>query len=304
MESRELLQSSRRWTAIGLAAFPPGGHSHDFAVHHIGIALEHLLKSYLASLHPALVVDPKDFDSMLHATGHGNRAKRPVTPTKTIGLAAAFQGVKRLLPKQITVSEPQFEPVLAARNGIAHAATHDRDEVRDVLTTFVRVVDPVLAELGQDPGQYWGDFLALHDQLVDDHASELKVAFAAKVARAKDAYTRRIQGLVSQKRIQIVAALSAANPYSSDHDHPVGCPACEGRGWLHGITDVDWGGIDEDGAPSPMVVFYADAYDCALCGLHLENDELDLAGLDTEIELPDEEPYADYEPDEDLWRGR
>lgn len=120
MDAQRLQESAQRWTAGGLAAFSEG-EDIDFAVHHLGVALEHLLKAYLASLHPALVVDTNDFDSMLHATGHGSRTKRPSSRTKTIGLAAAFNRVKKLLPKKITVTDVQFEPVLAARNGVAHA---------------------------------------------------------------------------------------------------------------------------------------------------------------------------------------
>src|SRR5438874_28233 len=116
MDAIRLQESSRRWMATGLEAFSSGEGSFDFAVHHHGVALEHLLKAYLASLHPALIVEPKDFDSMLHATGHSDRAKRPSTRSKTIGLFEAFVRVKRLLPDQITVTEQEFEPVLAARN--------------------------------------------------------------------------------------------------------------------------------------------------------------------------------------------
>jgi hypothetical protein len=50
----------------GLGAFSRDGEPDDFAVHHVGVALEHLLKAYLAFLHPALIVDAKDFDSLLH----------------------------------------------------------------------------------------------------------------------------------------------------------------------------------------------------------------------------------------------
>lgn len=125
------------------------------------------------------------------------------------------------------------------------------------------------------------------------------------MAQAKVAYQRRVAGLVSQQRIQLVAALSLTNLNPSEHDEPADCPACEGRGWLHGRTDVDWhANFDDDGRPEAMVIFYPDAYDCALCDLHLQGDELELADFDGAIDLPEADPYTGYEPDEDLWRDR
>lgn len=110
MDPVALRESSQRWLETGLAAFSRGDDSNDFAVHHAGVALEHLLKAYLASLHPALVAEMTDWDSLLHATGHGERARVPSTRTKTIGLKAAFDRVKKLIPT-ITVSDAEFKPV-------------------------------------------------------------------------------------------------------------------------------------------------------------------------------------------------
>jgi hypothetical protein len=62
------------------------GESLDFTVHHAGVGLEHLLKAYLSSLHPALVIDATHLASLLHAVRHGDRSSVPakcsvVTPT-------------------------------------------------------------------------------------------------------------------------------------------------------------------------------------------------------------------------------
>jgi hypothetical protein len=84
MHAEQLKLSSQRWMTAALAAFSEGPEAYDFAVHHAGIAAEHLLKAYLATLHPALVVEGKDFDSLLHATGHGAHASVHVTRVKTI----------------------------------------------------------------------------------------------------------------------------------------------------------------------------------------------------------------------------
>ena len=103
VEPGEILSSSRRWMMAGLDAFSRDDGSEDFDVHHIGVAMEHLLKAYLASLHPAHIVEEKHWESLLHATGHTSRSGVPRSRTRTIGLKTAFDRVKRLLPK-ITVS--------------------------------------------------------------------------------------------------------------------------------------------------------------------------------------------------------
>lgn len=83
---------------------------------------------------------------------------------------------------------------------------------------------------------------------------------------------------------------------------------CEGTGWLHGSTDIDWGlaTATDTGEPVPTVVFYAYSFSCSICGLELEGDELDLASLEKEHHLDVDNPEDYYEVDEDLayesWR--
>jgi hypothetical protein len=45
MLADQLKTSSKRWMTAALAAFSEGPESYDFAVHHAGIAAEHLLKA-------------------------------------------------------------------------------------------------------------------------------------------------------------------------------------------------------------------------------------------------------------------
>ncbi|MFD3519977.1 HEPN domain-containing protein [Streptomyces sp. NPDC058653] len=101
MHAEQLKTSSKKWMSAALAAFSQGPESYDFAVHHAGIAAEHLLKAYLVTLDPALIADPRHLDSLLHATGHGAYASVPVSQTKTIGLMEAHNRVLRILRTKI-----------------------------------------------------------------------------------------------------------------------------------------------------------------------------------------------------------
>jgi len=255
-------------------------NSLDFAVHHAGVALEHLLKAYLCSLHPALVADTSHFPSLLHAVGLGDRSGVLASRTKTIGLKDAFGHVRKLLKPKITVSDTTFEPVFAARNGVAHAGIHDAEEARKVLATCIRIAAPVLVELNIEPEDYWDPYLELVDQLANEHATERRVTFETKIARARRAFHQRFDGLFPEDRARAMATFSAASAIlGGDHVEQIDCPACEGRGWLRGFTGLSWHGeADMDNTP-PLVVFYPDSFDCAVCGLELQTDELKLAGL-------------------------
>src|ERR1700753_3623260 len=122
MDSADLSRTSREWMQAGFAAFVNDDGSSSLAVHHAGVAIEHLLKAYLSSLHPALIVDPKNLESLLHAVGLGDHAQVPVTQVRTIGLEAAFQRTVRLIVKsqKLTITDASFRTVCEARNGVAH----------------------------------------------------------------------------------------------------------------------------------------------------------------------------------------
>ncbi|MCI2422701.1 hypothetical protein MOQ72_35275 [Saccharopolyspora sp. K220] len=309
MDQKSLQSSSRRWMQAAFEAFGRG-ESLDFAVHHAGVGLEHLLKAYLCSLHPALIIEATHWASLLHAVGHGDRSGVPASRTKSIGLKVAFDRTRALLKPKITVADPAFERVFAARNGVAHVGTHDADAARAVLGTCIRIATPVLAELEIDLERYWGHYTALVDKLADERNNELRVTFEAKIARAKRAFQQRFDDLPSPQRESVVAAFGATRSVYTGYDVSIGCPACEGTGWVHSTDGavVDWRNATENeaGESVPAVTIYASAFSCAVCGLELEGDELDLADLEKEHHLDVDNPEDYYPVDEDLayesWR--
>ncbi|MGW7006376.1 hypothetical protein ACWGCW_27045 [Streptomyces sp. NPDC054933] len=111
----------------------------DFAVHHAAVACEHLLKGYLAGLHPVLVADGRDFASLLQATGHGNKVTADLTDFRSILLPEAYARVTHLHP-HLPVTPKEFKAVANARNGVAHIGIHDNSRTRELMTTCVRLV--------------------------------------------------------------------------------------------------------------------------------------------------------------------
>ncbi|MEV7600037.1 hypothetical protein AB0O91_21915 [Kitasatospora sp. NPDC089797] len=300
MHSEQLQTSSQRWMAAALTAFAQGPESYDFAVHHAGIAAEHLLKAYLSSLHPALIVEARDFDSLLHATGHGAHTSIPASRAKTIGLVEAHTRVHKILRNQMPVSKQALEPVANARNGVAHSGVHESAEVQTVFTTCLRLIDPLLTELKIDPNTYWGSYLSLHDKLIEERVRATRIRLEGKLARARAVFEQRYGHLEPMEREVLLTTITRQlGTLAMQHSLPRPCPACGSDGWLVGDLHP------EDGQEG-TVIFTPYIFDCSACGLEVEDELSELGDFNDEIVLddPPEDFYSLWEPDEDLYRDR
>src|ERR1017187_1064732 len=128
----------------------------DMAVLHCGIAVEHLMKAFLASKHPSLLVDGRDFSSLLHAVGEGTHATADEHHTKSIGALECFRRVAQF--KVLPVTERQAEPIFSARNGVAHLGIHDTDRTDETIAMSIQINDAILAALGTDRFKYWDPY--------------------------------------------------------------------------------------------------------------------------------------------------
>jgi hypothetical protein len=151
MDPERLQESSRQHMIRALNAWCED--ERDMAVLHCGISVEHLLKAFLASKHPSLLVDARDFSSLLYAVGEGARVAMDEHLTKSIGALECFRRVGQLITLPMT--ERQVEPIFNARNGVAHLGIHDTDKTDETVAMSVRINDAVLAALGADRFEYW-----------------------------------------------------------------------------------------------------------------------------------------------------
>ncbi|MFJ9756650.1 hypothetical protein [Streptomyces sp. NPDC101149] len=269
MDAEQLKGSSRRWMNAALAAFVEGPEHHDFAVHHAGVATEHLLKAYLAGLHPALIVDGGHFDSLLHATGLGSHAG-PLTKVKTIGLIEAHTRVTKLLPGKIQIEKKDLAPLADARNGVAHSAIHDSTQSEAVFTACLRLVDPILEELKVDPNSYWGPYLVLHDKLVEEQVRQERVAAEALLVKARSLFEQRFGHMSHKERDVVLAAITSKPMITMDQEAPRECPACGSQGWVAG--EVEAVHIYNDGQVTvdpEEVLLNPHAFQCAACDLEV-----------------------------------
>jgi hypothetical protein len=272
----------------GLAAFGDDAEL-DFAVHHAGVALEHLLKACLVSLNASLIVDARDFDSLLHATGHGQYARTPSAHVRTIGLVEAFKRSKIVLKASLSVDEKRFSALAEARNGVAHMGVYDRSEAERILSTCLQVADVLLDNLGVEPDSYWGEFSAVHDQLITVDADRTRARYEAKLTNALNTFNERFQGLEGPSWEAIRTVVAASVVHELDPVHAT-CPACRETGWLDGERavkdDYIYLGNDEYEGGA-WVVMTPDVFRCPFCRLELRDVGLKLAGFAREIETGD-----------------
>ncbi|MEV5159566.1 hypothetical protein [Streptomyces sp. NPDC053728] len=289
-DAQRLWYSSQKWMAAAFTAFSDGPMMKDMAVHHAGVAAEHLLKAYLADLHPALIVEGKDFSSLLHATGHGAHASGPRSQTKTIGLVEAYVRVAGILKGSMPVSRQELLPLAEARNGVAHAAFHDAAQVNAVFTTCLRMADSLLP--GLPPlGDFWGQYQALHDKLLDIRVVEARVQLEGKLARARHVFSERYGHFSQEDRSLVLAAIAnVSSPGYIDHDEPATCPACSSHGWLGGETFVS--------EAADTVLMTPLVFDCPACDLHLEVEELGMLKEPFAEELDLRVSPADFCPEQ------
>ncbi|MFF9733570.1 hypothetical protein ACF1GX_29585 [Streptomyces albidoflavus] len=225
------------------------------------MACEHLLKSYLAGLHPALLAEGKDFTSLLHAVGHGDKARETsLTAFRSIALPEAYARVAQLV-SPLTVDHAEVKVVANARNGVAHCGIHDPSMAREITTTCIRLAEAILPHLTNDTYIYWYPHDAVRKRFIEAHATKLGEVLRRRIEHFRDAYLRGdlpedIEGYldISQKsesvRIPeetgVIRMIPTMNLFKLIQETPdkdlsrlsaQNCPACEERaviGWRGG----------------------------------------------------------------------
>lgn len=222
MDPKRLQESSRKHMLRSLDAWSED--ERDMAVLHCGISVEHLLKAFLASKHPSLLVDARDFSSLLHAVGEGARAAVDEHLTKSIGALECFRRVAQFI--SLPVTERQAEPIFSARNGVAHLGIHQTDNTDETIAMSVRINEAVLAALGVDRFEYWtpyafrvGDEWAGPSDLNATHERWKEARQKGTSHLIQDHRNASVASKISQARI-VLEAYGTASPFRSFRRFP------------------------------------------------------------------------------------
>ena len=306
---RQLLALSARWhSRVAVQQFVSTDRDELLqAAISVGTASELILKALVSSTSPALLADRGDRDSLL-LLANASLESTNALAFRSIAAAEVHRLAKHL-HRALPIDLNDLAP-LAARNAAAHLAIVDSGQLRRAVVQHCRIVQATLPLLELDDGPYWGASMrATVINLLDEAKSEVARVVAAKLAAATTALNTRVRALPEEARAAYLAALSGRMLSSTDHEEPQTCPACEQNGWL--LCGVERGPVEydsENGMAWASRTAYPFAFECPVCGLELENEELpEIPDFPDHVELdPDEDPIEarDWEPDEDLWRGR
>jgi hypothetical protein len=283
-----LEESARRQARLALREFTDELDGQVVAALHAGMAVEHLAKRYLASIHPVLIAE-NDLDTLLMLSGNAERARLRAYQTKTISATEACRRVKRLLP-EFPYQSPRDDFIFTVRNAAAHLGVTETVRVRQAVRVMVRLVDSLLEALEIDADGFWGDSISAVNALRDEVSDEIKAILAAKYSAAASRLAERVSGLDEGQREVILRAVSGQHHYEMEVSQAYTCPVCDQQGWLE--CELEYIGSFEpglDAAGNPVTLsetaLYPRIFYCSACGLQLEDEEVGEANMPEAINI-------------------
>ena len=298
----QLAESAPRFARDSLAALSTDDDV-GFALY-AATSLEHLLKCYLARKHPALIVEARNLDSLLHACGQDAVARTTRDKVKTISAAESLERAARFLPL-IASHSKSLEQLFDVRNGAVHLA--DSSSIQPFVLPFLKASEQIREALALDRDNYWGEYITVADSTLREHVAAAELKAAAAVGAAKAAFSKRFGGLDDASRSAGIAALEP-DTFKGYEEQPATCPACGSTALAAGTVETEWRYEDDghDGfIPTLDATFFAETLRCAICGLTLnDDDELRAAGVERAWSVEVDPEHFIEEPDEDYWRNR
>lgn len=209
---------------------------------HAATSMEHLLKAYLYSLHPALIREVGKqqhnlVDVLLHAAGHDEKAGVPLEKMRTITASEALTRCLRLV-EELRPFETDLRALFDVRNGVAHTGEIREAKKEAILTTFLGSTKVLLGKLSVGPETYWETYAENVQVRIDEHAEAVNVAVSDAITKALQTFGQRF-GDGEDQEVALQAIESTYDPdglYTRTHT----CPACGRTALLGGSFDVDW----------------------------------------------------------------
>jgi hypothetical protein len=268
----------------------------------MGHSIELLMKAYLASLSPAILAERDDFHSKLMLAGQAGLSSKDYRSVRTMGAEASLLAILSMRQPPRGFSKADVTAVLAVRNSSAHLGLVRSEDLSDAVSGFVVAVGALLKPLNISSADYWGvTHLQLASELenrtvdsrrvaVHERRISASVRFASARAAAGDSW-EAVRALL----------IESSEPLASGGDDELvlkqECPTCHSQAWMTGTIEmgeviaarVDFHDVEYVVKRSASMT----NFNCGVCGLELEDYELEIAGLPAMMELEDGD--ADYE---------
>ena len=308
VDRTQLVESARDFAGRSLRAYLKADNR--VILMDAACSLEHLSKAYLASLHPALLMDIRNgqLDSLLHLVGCGDKAGAPFP--RTISSREALNRVLRLLPGLDLPTLP-LNQLIDVRDGIVHVGYLTDDNTREALTAFLRYCNALYDELSIPAGERWNSHAELVRSLISQSLTEVEHEVQRKIGAAKNLVGELMAQIPKEEHGSVGFARqqrASLRRLPGERRVEVDCPACrDSDATCVGTTETEFGTYLEPGEDGEDIVqrcayriFHARRLSCGVCELHLKNpDELKAAGLPISWTLDEEVPPSEY-ADNDL----
>jgi hypothetical protein len=272
------------------------------------LSLELLGKFALARIHPSLVVDPKNPNSMLEASGIST-----ATAVKTIDANEVFLRLKHVVPGFNSLTFNACKDLADRRNAELHSghAAYIGISLEEWEGKLWHAVRLILQAADKDLEDFIGGAAAEKEALLA-HLSHVKNQTALqKIEHAKDSFSKDADG--KKRSLKALEELRVESGKRSWWDlyrqtkwtyykyWTRTCPACECTAVLGADKDYEELTDNQDevtpGYEEVETTYSPAEFICEQCGLHLiGTDELRAAGLSEEVIEIDEREIA-YEPD-------
>jgi hypothetical protein len=261
------------------------------------LTLEMLARSALASVHPALLADPREGQNLMYAFGFGQTKAPRSIPAKTVFLRCA-QIVQDFTADDVTKATALIE----MRNEELHTGGTPLDGLptRTWLVDYYRLSKTLLVYLDKGLGDLFEDDEAVAAKRMID-ASDKKIL--GEVKRAVSECRKEWRALTKEdrkeRRTRAVTILRLRGERASFRPAAAGdvqkCPACTTLGWVTG--EVVRTGEPRVGENEILQTFtkLPTEFSCSACGLSLDGEaEMHAAGRGDLYEVEIGEDPASY----------
>ncbi|MEV4697532.1 hypothetical protein MRBLMX9_001638 [Pseudomonas brassicacearum] len=277
------------------------GADHDVFQMWAALALELLAKASLAKIHPCLVVDSVNPNSLLEACGFNTN-----TVVRTVDANVVFARLKHTVPNFGTPNAEACRRISARRNAELHSgqAAFSGMALEAWEGEFWSAAQLILISMALDLEDWVGAESLVPLELLK-HLRDIKAQAArqriadAKETFVKDHTKKALEALQTASRSFNSISYLGNFHYYLDHHWQQICPACACIGFLGGDR-ADEEVIDQDFSSGYETVnqsFSPMEFYCPTCQLHLEGEEA-LIVADLADDYSEEiEREMEYEPD-------
>jgi hypothetical protein len=306
LSSEALFSKSKIQIDRGLSA-KNDGNDEEFQLWG-ALALEVLAKASLSKIHPSLVVEPENINSLLEASGI-----RAGTAVRTIGAQAVYARLKHTVPNFRTPIFEECKKLAERRNSELHSgeAAFASFPPNYWEPNFWHAAELILSSMGMELEDWLGVNAEAPKSLL---ASVRDAKRQAAVERIKDYATTfrtradgKKRGAAEQKRLREKSDNLDPNAFDDKFRYMLNqfwlgdCPACHSQGAVGGDRIFEELADDQDAADAGyeiVEIAYAPIeFYCPTCGLSLTGDEALGAGSLLEEYIEFDEREIEYEPD-------